>query len=197
MKTLIVGSSGLDLAQLEEYIAWADYSIACDGGYDHFVRLGKVPDSVIGDEDSVISEVEMQERYPTEKDFSDLEAAIHIAVKSSDDIVILGATGGRQDHFLSAVMQLFLHPQRIRIIDPSNEIWVERQAFRFEAPDYRYFSLFPLDPLVVSIQGAKYELDQVELNPYTSLALSNEPRGEVQVDFDAGRVIVVLSRDAD
>ena len=95
----------------------------------------------------------------------------------------------------NAIMQLFSYAIPIRLIDDQNEIWVETGAFSFWS-DYPYFSLIPLDPVTLSIRGAKYELTDRLVEPNKSLTISNEPRGRVEVSFRQGRVIVVLSRDA-
>ena len=195
MKTLIVGSSECHPDLLKKYLVWADRSIACDGGYDHFVAIASTPDVVLGDQDSIQADINPDQCYPKEKNFTDLEAAIQLAETDSEDIIILGATGGRQDHFLNAVMQLFRFNVPIRIIDSQNEIYVKKTSFHFERTDFPYFSLIPLDRLQLTIQGAKYPLDQVWVDPYTSLTISNEPRGRVEVGFDGGRLIVILSRD--
>lgn len=195
MKTLIVGSSECDPVLLKKYLRWADRSIACDGGYDHFFAIGCAPDVVLGDQDSIQGDIAPDQRYPKEKNFTDLEAAIHLAETDSQHIIILGVTGGRQDHFLNAVMQLFRLDVPIRIIDSQNEIFVKKTSFHFERTDFPYFSLIPLDRMQLTIVGARYPLDQVWVNPYTSRTISNEPRGRVEVSFDSGRLIVILSRD--
>lgn len=195
MKTLIVASAPLDLTQLRTYHAWADRTIACDGGYDHFEELGIEPDITLGDLDSIAADISPDEHYPTEKDFTDLEAALHLASEESSEIVVLGATGGRQDHFLNAVMQLFQFDLPIRLIDSQNEIFVKKASFQLERTSHKYFSLVPLDPVRLTIRGAKYPLDDVLVNPYSSLTISNEAVGEVEVDLHQGRVIVVLSQD--
>ena len=195
MKTLIVAASQLADEQLLAWAGWADRIIAGDGGYDHCRRVGLTPDLVVGDQDSIAQTVVQSEIYPQEKDFTDLEAALKIAAADSREIVILGATGGRLDHFLNAIMQLFQYDLPIRLIDPANEIWVEKKSFSFERTDFKYFSLIPLDEVCLTISGAKYPLTNRRVTPYSSLTISNEPRGPVRVDFSAGRVIVVLSRD--
>lgn len=195
MKTLIVGSSELDLNLLSDYLTWADETIACDGGFDHFAHLGAVPDVVLGDQDSVKAKIRPTELYAAEKDFTDLEAAIHRAAQASSEIVILGATGGRLDHFLNAVMQLFHYDLPIRLIDHQNEIFVKKTSFSFERTKHKYFSLIPLDEVRLSIRGAKYPLEDVLVSPYSSLTVSNEAGGLVEVTFTEGRVIVVFSSD--
>jgi thiamine pyrophosphokinase len=194
--SLIVAASTVDPDQLKTWITWADRTIASDGGYDHCRLIGFEPDMVVGDQDSIQADIVAQQTYPREKDFTDLEAALQIAAEVSHEIVVLGATGGRQDHFLNAVMQLFQYDIPIRLIDTQNEIWVEKKPFSFERMDFRYFSLIPLDPVEISLSGAKYNLTKQMIAPYQSLTISNEPRGRVEVDFSDGRIIVVLSRDA-
>ena len=66
------------------------------------------------------------EVYPAEKDFTDTEAAVMCALaKGADEISILGATGGRLDHFL-ANLDLCLVPLRrgvkCTLADEHNEL---------------------------------------------------------------------------
>lgn len=196
MNTLIVAASQVDEEQLRHWIGWADKTIASDGGYDHCRAIGYEPDILVGDQDSIVASTIPTFKYPSEKDFTDLEAALQLAVEESQEIVVLGATGGRLDHFLNAVLQLFQYDLPIRMIDLQNEIWVEKKPFQFERTDFKYFSLVPLDPGYISIRGAKYNLDEEWVEPYQSLTISNEPRGTVEVKFSQSRLIVILSRDA-
>lgn len=194
-RTLIVASGPLDVPQLEEYLLWADQVIACDGGQDHLESLQKKADLLIGDFDSIRSHHTGDIRYSAEKDFSDLEAALEIAVQNSTEVVILGATGGRLDHFISAVMLLFGYKKDIRIVDVQNMIFTRTAAFDLPKRQYPYFSLLPLDDTIVTIYGAKYPLQSVLLKPYHSVGLSNEWEEDVRVEFEQGRLIVVLSTD--
>ena len=73
-----------DLQRLRECLQPGDVFIAADGGYRYLEQLGLVPVRVVGDLDSLPPEqvnlLEGQgviiERYPVEKDETDLELAL-------------------------------------------------------------------------------------------------------------------------
>ncbi len=77
--------------------------MAADGGYQFIKRLGLVPQRVIGDLDSLPAEqaVELEnrgiilERYPIEKDETDLELALRRGVAEGFAVIMVaGALGG-------------------------------------------------------------------------------------------------------
>lgn len=84
--------------------------IAADSGTDHARAIGRVPDVVVGDLDSVSDDgLEWAtehgatvERHPSDKDETDLEIALQVAVASEPHrIVVSGIGGGRIDHLLA------------------------------------------------------------------------------------------------
>ena len=85
--------------------------IGVDRGTLHLVEAGIQPDLAVGDFDSLtLSElravrehVKKIRQVPSEKDDTDTELAVKAALQcfSTGNVIILGATGGRLDHFLS------------------------------------------------------------------------------------------------
>ena len=103
------------LARDREEVAGAGLVVAADGGSVTLERWGITPDVVVGDLDSLSTEKaeELRRRgakiipFPAHKDQSDLELALRHAIESgADDIVILGAFGGRLDHALANTLLL-------------------------------------------------------------------------------------------
>ena len=191
----------------------SDIVIAADKGLDTCVRAGIVPDIVLGDYDSTgmrgrIDEMRQSgayvEVYPAEKDFTDTEAAVMCALrKGAEEIVILGATGGRLDHFL-ANLDLCLVPLRrgvkCTLADEHNELRLLDRGITLCADEAagRYISLLPFTDLVsgVTLTGMKYPLLDAPLVRGSSLGVSNEVTGETaRIDFREGILILVLSRD--
>ena len=88
----------------------SDYLIAADGGANHLLKMGILPEKVIGDLDSIdddtlfeltSAEVEI-EQYSEDKDETDIELALHYAVElNPSSILIVGALGGRLDQTLA------------------------------------------------------------------------------------------------
>ena len=211
----IVSGGPADPAFVASYleIFGSDIVIAADKGLDTCVRAGIVPDIVLGDYDSTgmrgrIDEMRQSgayvEVYPAEKDFTDTEAAVMCALrKGAEEIVILGATGGRLDHFL-ANLDLCLIPLRrgvkCTIADERNEIMLLDSGItlRSEYTAGRYVSLLPFTDHVcgVTLTGMKYPLSDAWLVRGSSLGVSNEVTGETAgIDFTEGILVLVLSRD--
>ena len=97
-----VAPSGIDLATLSDVAL----VVAADSGAAHALALGLPVDVIVGDLDSIAPELldrlegdgVVVERYPVDKDFTDLELAIEVAVREgADEVVILGGHGGRVD----------------------------------------------------------------------------------------------------
>lgn len=89
--------------------------IAADGGVDRALALGLQVDLAIGDFDSVtpagLAAAEAAgaqvERYPTDKNVTDLELALDAAISLDPArIVVVGSGGGRLDHLLGSVLLL-------------------------------------------------------------------------------------------
>lgn len=198
MRALIVGSSSVDRELLLHEIEKANLVVCCDGGLHHFLGIDIFPDIVLGDFDSYDGEVpEGAIIYEKEKDFSDLEAALLLCEKKGiKNITILGATGKRLDHFLVALFGLFNRAANVVLKDSRNKIFIKTEDFRLVDEGYPYFSLIPLDETILSIKGAKYDLEQKKVSPGSSITLSNEfKEREVAISFSPCRMIVVLSDD--
>ena len=78
--------------------------IAADAGYKQCVRCGFVPDYVIGDFDSLCKAPDLSNviRLPVEKDVTDMDAAVALALEQGCKVFHLyGGMGGRPDHTLA------------------------------------------------------------------------------------------------
>ena len=115
MKAIVV--AGGDAAPEDAaHLRGADMLIAADSGAAWLDALGRPPDLVIGDMDSI--EPDLLDRlategvevdaHPAEKDASDVELAVARAVASgAGEIVIIGGFGGRRlDHELANLLLL-------------------------------------------------------------------------------------------
>lgn len=110
--------------------------IAADGGARHCLELGLRPDYVIGDLDS-LEEQHLQElhrqgtnivRYPSRKDFTDLELAVQQAIElGASEIAIYGALGARWDQTIANLLLPIAYPGvRIWLVDGQQEIHLLR-----------------------------------------------------------------------
>lgn len=89
--------------------------IGADSGIEHALSLGRRVDIAVGDFDSVstgaLADVEAAGaeilRYPVDKDATDLDLAIELAVtRGAEHVTVVGGHGGRVDHALSNALLL-------------------------------------------------------------------------------------------
>ena len=136
MRTVIFANGVLGPVQTARDIAaQSDFIIAADGGARHCEQLGITPNLLIGDLDSV-SDEEIQSltdreveiiRHPVHKDQTDLELAVRAAQeRGADEIVVLGALGGRWDMTLANVMLLGanLAGINVRLVDGPHDLFM-------------------------------------------------------------------------
>jgi len=174
------------------------FLVAVDGGLRHLHTLNLKPHLLIGDLDSVsVEEVESLAktgveilRYPVEKDETDLELALGVALaRGYPRMRIVGALGGRLDQTLG---NLFLLTQPalsscdIRLQDGQSEVFVIRQQAEIEGKPGETVSLIPLQGAAegISTQGLRYPLANETLYPEKTRGISNElmeQRAEVSV----------------
>ena len=213
MKTLIITGGrfnkefAVSLLKKNEYA----YIIAVDYGLAYAKSLGVVPDLIVGDFDTYGTEglKEYEEkgcvirRFNPEKDDTDTEIAINCALKMGLDIDIIGAFGGRADHFLSNVNNLLTALKAgiiARLLDEGNIIFLKDRSFEVtaETVPYTYFSLLPFAGAVtgLTIKGFKYALDGYDLKPGSSRCISNELTMKTgNIIFDDGILVVINSED--
>lgn len=204
-QAVIFGSApGNDWSFLKNYLR-PDAAIICaDGGRNTAEGLGLALDWYVGDDDSGGHAGNCPaDLLPSEKDVTDLDMAVSRALKEGyQELLLCGCTGGRQDHHFSAVGQL----ERIwragaqgMILDPWNEIKLLTPGLTEvpHHPHYHYFGIVPLDQTLgpVTITGAKYEIQQVNLYRWESLGISNEcvPGQLCMIEVESGIGLLIRS----
>lgn len=192
---------------IQKMVDASDYLICADAGQVIAQKFGIKPDCVIGDFDSTDEEVHFDCKYityPVEKDITDAEACVlHCIDEGIDDVCFLGGIGGRLDHTLGALSLLVKYKDavgRMRLVDKKNSVeLLENGSMIIEADEmYRFFSVIPVYEKIsgVSISGAKYPLDSVEMVKASTLGISNEVAdSEAVVSIENGLAYIVRSSD--
>lgn len=221
-KVLLITGGEVDLEFVRKYIDSISYDtvICADSGLNTAYRLKLPVHYFMGDFDSVtpqilesyrngtVAESEACEwvRYPKEKDYVDTQLVIEwILEKGALEIHILGATGGRLDHFLANVNILMLPLKKgvpAYIADPQNRIRLMDQTLQIRREDFygKYLSLLPLTTQVtgVTLQGLKYLIEDYTLEVGIARAISNEmdeSSDAARIQIQSGVLIVVESKD--
>ena len=190
MKVVVVASGELaksDAAWLDD----VDLVIAADGGAGSLDRLGRAPDVLVGDLDSVDSRLVARlaaagttvERHPVDKEASDTELAVEMALGAgADAVVLLGAVGGeRLDHELANLLLLAdpaLAGHDVRAVRGSTQVRAVNRGERLdlEGSSGDLVTLLPVggDATGVTTAGLRWPLDGATLALGRSRGLSNE-----------------------
>lgn len=194
MRVVIFANGELDdPAAAARWVRPGDCIVAADGGTCHALATGLTPAVVIGDLDSlspetrtVLTAAGTQFRpYPPQKDETDLELALlWAAAQAAEEIVVLGALGGRPDQALANLLLLALPAlaqKRVRLLAGPWEITLLRsgETAHFEGAPGETLSLLPLggDVEGISTMGLAYPLHAETLHFGPARGVSNRFTG--------------------
>lgn len=211
MKALIISAGTIDDNSLIKNNISSNTIIICaDGGLVHCLNDSIPPHYIIGDFDSadstLLKDASLKNskiiRHSTEKDKSDTELALDIAISLKvSEITFLGCTGTRIDHFLANLHLLAKAMQRgikASIIDRNNTISLISESSEFSTKKGDIFSLLPLSEMVTGINttGLKYPLEEGRMEVGKPYGISNEATGrKVSISIKAGLLIVIQAID--
>jgi thiamine pyrophosphokinase len=199
-----------DLQPVRRLIRPGNLLLAADGGTRHIRSLGLVPSAIIGDLDSLTDDdrrwtVEKGVRlveYPRDKNETDLELALAYALKQeSDEIILVGALGGRLDQTLGN-LALLTDPRlatfNVRLDDGVEEAWFVRGTSVIHGEPGEIISLIPWGGPVTGIttEGLRWPLHGETLYPDKTRGISNEMLGEsASVSIESGLLLIIHRRN--
>ena len=189
-----------------------DLFIGVDRGSLFLIEQGICPDLAVGDFDSVSEKElalicsqskEVLQAQP-EKDDTDLELAVKavFARYPQAQLTIFVAFGGRLDHtlaniFLPSNPEIVPCMQQIRLCNAQNELRYCPQGRHEIKPvaGMNYLAFMPADDGRLTIEGAKYPLNESNYF-FKKVYASNEFIDEsVFLECQSGYVIVIYSKD--
>ncbi len=185
-----------------------DLVIAADSGLHTAQKLNMHVDFVIGDFDSVDSSAlaratsahTQASRHSTDKDFTDLESALLLAVdKNSQHIIIVTAGGGRLDHQFGFVAAMFNPKLRDCKVEA---LWQNNRLFALQGPANCDFTAQIGDTVAlqsfsnksekISTTGLQWQLTNESLNNFETRGVSNiATKEQVSVSVELGQLLVI------
>ncbi|MFL7867711.1 MAG: thiamine diphosphokinase [Anaerolineales bacterium] len=201
-----------DLEAARALLRANDYIVAADGGANHLMEMGILPEIVIGDLDSVdedtlfeLTNAEVKiEQYPEDKDETDIELALRYAVDLRPSaILIVGALGGRLDQTLTN-LSLLTDPTLpgidIRLDDGVEQVFFCRKQADIHGRSGDIVSLIPWHATVegVTTEGLQWPLYSETLYPDKSRGVSNVMlTDEASIHIRSGLLLIVRRRSSE
>jgi thiamine pyrophosphokinase len=183
--------------------------IAADGALDHAVAAGLTPAGLVGDLDS-ISDAGLEwakahatiERHEPDKDQTDTELALAVAVRLNPARLILVGAGDRLDHMLAAIGALG-HPSLTAIPDIT-AWWGDQRISVVHGPGQASIDIAvgaTLSLLAthgpctgVGVSGVRWPLDGADLGPFVGLGVSNVATADrVEIRVSTGVLTIVIA----
>tara|TARA_B100000212_G_C27313739_1_gene506950 strand:+ start:76 stop:801 length:726 start_codon:yes stop_codon:yes gene_type:complete len=205
-RVLIVGNAKPEqLSKWQNLIDNCEVIIACDGAMHNCVNSNISVDFLIGDMDSISSEMldhaktnNVKILAITDQGNSDLSKALNFARSLKPmSIDIIGADGGQSDHQFANYLTLFESPKNVCLhLDDSIVLAVTNaNPVLYSIENNRLFSVFSIGPSSgVTITGAEWELDNASMNP-NSLGLHNRTASEeISITCETGNLLVFIHR---
>lgn len=205
MDTILIFAGGdLPEADLADEVPSADLILAADSGYDAAVHLGFRVDVLIGDLDSVaaspIPDHVVIERHPVDKDQTDLDLALELAMREDPSrVMVVGGTGGRFDHEISTVALLcsdrWSSVEELDWVSSRGRAHVVRRRRILHGDVGATVTLVPIGGAVtgLSTTGLQWELIGDDLEPGSTRGVSNVMRAPIaDIHLESGCLLVVF-----
>lgn len=195
----IIGGGAVTQADLRDALHHAPLLVAADGGADRALALGRVPDWVIGDLDS-LSQAGRARIAP--------ESLVHEAEQDSTDFVkclrrvdtplvmAVGFTGLRLDHTLAALTAIAAtDAPRVVMLAADDVIFACPAQLTLPLAAGTRVSLYPMGPARGRSDGLEWPIDGIDFAPGGRVGTSNRATGLVRLHIE-GPMLVLLPREA-
>ncbi|MDP9495888.1 MAG: thiamine diphosphokinase [Actinomycetota bacterium] len=205
MDTVLIFAGGDPLRpELAQDLPVPDMVVAADSGYEAAVSLGYHVNVVVGDMDSIITsplpEHVIVERYPVDKDQTDLDLAMELAIREDPGrLVIVGGTGGRHDHELANAGLIcstrWEAVEEIDWVSSRSRSHVVRQRRMVHGDVGALVTLLPVGGSVegITTRGLQWDLSDAYLVPGSTRGVSNVMRSPVaDISISAGCLLVIF-----
>jgi thiamine pyrophosphokinase len=179
--------------------ARAPVSVAADGGADRLLRLGVMPEAVIGDFDSLSDlarqRIPLARQHPmAEQATTDFDKALRSV--TAPFVLGLGFAGARMDHGLAAFNTLVRRAdKRCILIGPRDLAFAAAPEVELTLTPGETLSLFPMAPMTGDSEGLEWPIGGISFAPDGMIGTSNRVVGRrVRLRFDGPGMLVILPR---
>jgi len=201
MDNIVILANGLfpGTRQCLDVLETAGKVICCDGAADKLLDAGLTPDAIVGDMDSVSERIRNQHAAimvrSTDQDSNDLTKAVHYCIENEyPSVVILGATGLREDHTLGNISLMLEYFPRIhvRIMSDYGIFSLLRSGDKVKSYPGERISVFSIDNSVsITSKGLKYSLNNLQLSSWYTATLNESVSDTFSLVFNSTQPLIL------
>lgn len=193
----LIGAGMVVPAKLQAALALAPSIVSADGGADAALRLGLVPDAVIGDMDSVgdaAREMIPADRFCriAEQDSTDFDKALRNI--AAPVVIGVGFEGGRIDHMLACYSVLVQRAAQPCILMAGEQIvFAAPKRLDLAVEDGDLVSLFPMTEVQGRSTGLAWPIEGLAMAPNNRIGTSNRASGRVSLEMESPGMLVIVA----
>lgn len=189
----LVGGAPTTTGLIDIALTYAPRLVAVDGGANTLLNLGRRPDLVVGDLDSISDAARTA--------FAD--RIVHIAEQDSTDFakalrtsparltIAVGFVGARVDHLLSVLTEIARSRARVILLGDDDCICLMPPRLSLDLVAGTRVSLWPLGPAEGTSTGLKWPIDGLSFSPTTRTGTSNEATGPVTLAMQGDMLLIL------
>ncbi len=207
-KCIIIANGSLPKKSDVKYLVKKDYDtiICADGGANNAMKIGVIPNFIIGDFDSIsestIKYFSGKAKFINIKrqNDTDVEKSLKFAIKNNfEEAILLGATGDRLDHTICnlGIVLKFYDKIKIKIVHQKSFLFPLSGNVKLNTIVGETISLYAFnEKTLLTSNGLKYRLNRTTLPFGKKESTSNVAiKSEVELNVENG--IIFLIRDFD
>ena len=179
----------------------ADYTVACDGGFEYCQKRGIAVDRVIGDFDSLGYVPNGAEEYSKVKDFTDGEASVELVKNIASEIIFYNFGGGREDHFfgnLSLLVKAKKYNIKAKAVTNYCEIYYVEDNIKLKSVKGKTITVVPFGDMahILKGKGLLYPINNLVFSADKTLGVSNEAVEDVvEFEIKSGKVFIFVVKE--
>ena len=182
------------------YLKNARRIICCDGSAENLIKAGFIPDAIVGDMDSLDHSIagRFHDRIfrNGDQDTNDLTKAVSwCSERGYRDLVILGATGKREDHTLGNISLLaeYINDVKVKMVTDTGILTAISRSALIPSFPGQQVSVFSINPETeITSHGLRFPLNKRKIVNWWVATLNEAEGDSFNLDFEDGQVIVYL-----
>jgi thiamine pyrophosphokinase len=202
-KTVILADGSYPVHEIPlYYLKNADRIICCDGSAGILIANGFIPEAIVGDLDSLDEQIAL--RFP-ERLFRDEEQKTNDLTKSVkwcierdyNNLVILGATGKREDHTIGNISLLADYVKKVYVmmVTDTGIITPHLKSSILASFPGQQVSIFSIDPETeITSTGLRYKLEKMKPDNWWQATLNEATDYSFKLEFKGGGPLLVYRK---